>query len=415
MSQLAIEKAYRESLDCVHCGLCLPVCPTYRETGQENSSPRGRIYLVRGVAEKRIPLNRSFAEEMNLCLGCRACETACPSGVKFGALLEESRHAIQKSELRKGFRNWLEHFALAWIVPHPRVLRALFVPLRWIKNVRLDRLVGAFLPASLRRGFQLLPDRIAEPFPLRSQVFSAVAPRRGRVALFSGCVMTEIYSQVHRATIRVLNANGFEVVIPKQQRCCGALHVHAGKKEFAEELLRRNASAFSDDFDAVILNSAGCGAALRDGNRIVENLDGLESKVRDVCEFLDEVGWRAPLHSLPWRVAYDDPCHLLHGQGVDLAPRNLLQRIPGLRLLAHRDADRCCGGAGSYQLTQPTMSQKVLDAKLDALEEVDPSVVATGNPGCLMQIAEGVRRRNLAWQVLHPIEILAQALMAEKV
>ncbi|HEX9813988.1 MAG TPA: heterodisulfide reductase-related iron-sulfur binding cluster [Myxococcota bacterium] len=403
---------YERTLDCVHCGLCLPVCPTYRETGRETSSPRGRIYMLRAVAENRSPLSDVIAEEAYLCLGCRACETACPSGVKFGSMLELARAEIDRSGLRRGWAIRWERWALRGLVANPWRLSFAISLLRAVQRFHLDRLVAGLLPKDLRELCALAPTvppaRERRPLPAFSP---AVGEKRGRVALFVGCVMPELFGSVNAATVRVLSRNGFEVVIPRSQGCCGALHAHTGDLEFARALARRNLEAFSAvDHDAVIVNSAGCGAVLRE---LEEWLPGegasLARRVRDVSEFLDAVGLRPPNSRIESRVCYDDPCHLVHGQRVGAAPRRLLEQIPGLELAAHDDPTACCGAAGIYNLTHRAMSRAVLERKMQSLGAADPDYVATGNPGCLMQLRAGVAAAGLRAEVVHPIELLDRA------
>jgi glycolate oxidase iron-sulfur subunit len=407
----------RLALDCVHCGLCLETCPTYRETGREISSPRGRIYLMRGVAEGRIPLGPTLAAEAHLCLGCRACETACPSGVRFGAMVELARAEVGEAGLRRGLAARLERLALRGVVPHRRRLRALVTLLGVARRLGLDRLLLRLAPPALREAQALLP-----PIPPRSERRAlpervpAQGERRGRVAFFAGCVMPELFAGVNAATVRVLARNGYEVLVPPGQTCCGALHAHAGDEPFARELLRRNARAFARaGAERIVVNSAGCGAALREAGRILPGEgEALASRVCDVSELLDSAGGSPPGASLATdgralRVCYDDPCHLLHGQKVGDAPRRLLAAIPGVELVAHEDAAACCGAAGTYNLLQREMSRAVLRRKLSALAAADPDLIATGNPGCMMQIAAGARAAGLRARVVHPVELLDRA------
>jgi len=397
------------TLDCVHCGLCLSACPTYRETGREQSSPRGRIYLFRGVAEGRLPLAGRVVEEAYLCLGCRACETACPSGVHFGALLESTRAEIEDAGLRGGWARRLERLALRGVVPHRRRLHLAFDLLAVAQRLRLQPLLERLLPRPLRPLIPRLPPR-SQRRPLPERI-AADGERRGTVGLLAGCIMSELFGDVNAATARVLARNGFEVVVARGQGCCGALHAHAGDEAFAHELARRNVRAFAAaGVDRIVVNSAGCGAALRDAGRWLPGEgEALAGAVRDVSEFLDGEGLRPPEGSLDASVCYDDPCHLVHGQQVAAAPRRLLSRIPGLRLLAHDDPGSCCGAAGIYNLTHPEMSQAVLERKLDALAAVDPDLVATGNPGCLMQLRAGVAARGLRARVVHPVTLLDES------
>jgi glycolate oxidase iron-sulfur subunit len=397
---------YQATLDCVHCGLCLPHCPTYQETGRESSSPRGRIYLMRGVAEQRIPLDSLVVEEMSFCLACRACESACPAGVRYGHLVESMRAEIDARGARGRLSRALERFALRGVIANPRRLERLFGLLRRYQKSGLQRAVRASrllaLVPPLARMERMLPPLDA---PYRPPLLvPAQGARRGRVAFFAGCVMPELFGRANAATVEVLARNGFEVEIPAGQVCCGALHLHSGDPETAEKLHRANRVAFrTDTVDAIIVNSAGCGAALKD------RADPFARKVKDATEFLAEAGLRAKPGALRLRVAYDDPCHLLHGQRIAAAPRALLSAIPELDLFdlpGHRD---CCGAAGTYNLTQPEMAAKLLARKLAAIHDTAPDVVTTGNPGCLLQIGSGVRARALSVEVLHPLELLARA------
>jgi len=402
----------RLSLDCVHCGLCLESCPTYRETGREISSPRGRIYLLRGVAEGRIPLADTVAEEAYLCLGCRACETACPSGVHFGAMVELARAEVEEAGLRRGPARVLERLALRQLVPHRRRLRAAMTFLGVVQRLGLDRLLRPLLPAGLRGAQALLPPipplRSRRPLP---ELVPAEGVRRGRVGFFAGCVMAELFADVNAATVRVLARNGFEVVVPRAQACCGALHAHAGDEASAHALALRNARAFEEaGVEHVVVNSAGCGAALRDAGRWLPGSgEALAAKIRDVCEYLDAAGLRPPPGRVDARVCYDDPCHLIHGMRVSDAPRRLLAALPGLDLVAHEDPGSCCGAAGSYNLTHVEMSRAVLRRKVASLAKADPDLVATGNPGCLMQLRAGLRDAGHRAGVVHPIELLDRA------
>ena len=399
---------YERSLDCVHCGLCLAACPMYLETGRETSSPRGRIYLMRGVAEGRIPLGEVVADEAYLCLGCRACETACPSGVEYGAMLETARANIERVGLRRGAARRLEALGLR-VVAHAPSLHVAVELLELALRLGVRRWLIPFLPEKLRAAVAILPEvpPARERVPLPERI-PAAGTRRGRVGLLAGCIMPELFGAVNRATVRVLARNGFDVVIPRAQGCCGALHAHSGEDARARELLRNNVAAFAN-VDVVVVNSAGCGAAMRAAGHWLPSGEAFASKVRDVSEFLDEQGLVAPQRHIDATVCYDDPCHLAHGQGVVAAPRRLLARIPGLRLLDHADPTSCCGAAGIYNLTHPEMASAVLARKLDALAAVDPDIIATGNPGCLLQIAGGAARRGLRARVVHPLTLLDEA------
>jgi len=407
-----LRELYPATLDCVHCGLCLSSCPTYRETGRETSSPRGRVYLMRGVAEGKIPLGEVVAEEAYLCLGCRACETACPSGVQYGALLEQTRAAIEDSGLRRGPAKWIERFALRHVVPDRSRLAWLVSLLGLAQALRLDALAAPLLPARLREMRALMPAVPARAERRRlPELTPALGARRGRVALLEGCIMPELFGAVNAATVRVLARAGFDVLVPRRQGCCGALHAHAGELEHARALARNNLMAFQlAEVDALVTNSAGCGAALRElGHWLPGEGDALAAKARDICELLDAAGSLEMRQRIEGTVCYDDPCHLAHGQRVTDAPRRLLAAIPGLRLVPHDDPASCCGAAGIYNLTHPEMSRAVLARKLDSLAAADPDWIASGNPGCLMQLAAGAKQRGLRARVVHPIELIDRA------
>ncbi|MCH7598129.1 MAG: (Fe-S)-binding protein [Myxococcales bacterium] len=420
MAELSrLDEIYQKSLDCVHCGLCLSACPTYLATGQENASPRGRIYLMRGVVEGRIPLAGLAAEEAFRCVGCRACETACPSGVEYGSMLELMREEVDQQGLRNGWPRSVERFALRQILPKRWRLHALVSLLGLAQRSGLDRFVLSLLsklsllPESVRHAHGFMPDipsrRARRPLPIHTP---AIGERRGCVAFLAGCVMHEIFPDVNRATVRVLAENGYDVLVPRAQGCCGALHAHSGDSETAHRLAARNAAAFAEhSIDALVVNSAGCGTALREAEAwIGEEGRALAEKVRDVCEFLDEVGLRFPENPndrSPIRICYDDPCHLIHTQGVAKAPRRLLESLPGVELVAHENPDHCCGAAGIYNLTQRELSGQILEEKMNSLAQVNPDLIATGNPGCMMQLRRGVEERGMKTRVQHPIELIA--------
>lgn len=408
------EALYTKTLDCVHCGLCLQSCPTYRVTGRETASPRGRIYLMRGLAEGRLEESQLLEEEAFLCLGCRACETACPSGVQYGEMLEQTRAIVRSAQSGFHLASAIERLALRGIVPHPKRLHALVGLLAFAQRLRLDRLAKKLLPKRLGAMIELLPAIPAASERIRMPAITpAVGIQRGRVALFEGCVMPEFFGRVNDAARLVLARAGYEVVVPQDQGCCGALSAHSGDLDFAHRLAENNVRAFEGELgqlDAIVVTSAGCSAALRDlENWIGVSGGALAGGVRDVLEFLDEVGAELPYAPIRKRVCYDDPCHLIYAQGIALAPRRLLAAIPGLELVPHRNPEACCGAAGIYNLTQPEMSRQILAPKLDALADAAPDIVATANPGCAMQLSAGLVGRGLAMRVVHPIELLEEA------
>ena len=421
---------YRNLMECVHCGLCLPTCPTYAELGVEMDSPRGRIYLMRAVVEGKLPLSASYQEHMSLCLGCRACETACPSGVKFGQLLEGARAQIEQAQApqRPPLAKWLRVLAFGGLLPRPLLLRTLGNLLLLYQIIGLRALLNhpaltRALPTRLAALDQLLPvlPKRAYRVGIR-EVTPAHGERRGRVGFVSGCVMPIFYSQVNYATVQLLAANGFEVITPHGQRCCGALHAHAGERDGARRLARHNLEVFGQaHVDWLVVNAAGCGAMLKEYHELLHHdalLSGaakqFSERVLDVSQFFDRFPFRGPLGHLPLRVAYDDPCHLLHGQRVKDEPRRLLRAIPGLELLDVQEADWCCGSAGIYNLLHPELSRHILARKIRHIAAVNPDVIATGNPGCLVQIGAGAKEHGLSAPVVHPIELMFQAYRAAK-
>ena len=404
--------------DCVHCGFCLPTCPTYVVLGNEMDSPRGRIYLMRSAADGRIGIGDSFVKHMNLCLVCRACETACPSGVEYGHLIEAARGQV-KRQYEYGFAERVfRKFVLRTFTDRTR-LRLLLGPLRAYQRLGVQRFVRASGVLKLlgRWGamealMPAMPDPgVSRDFP---EVTPAVGPRRGRVALLLGCAQHAFFPDVNLATARVLARNGFEVVAPREQGCCGSLFVHEGERERGKALARKAIDVFeATGADVVAINAAGCGSVmkdygelLKDDERYAERAARFARKVRDVSEILAESGLNGTLQPVKLRVAYHDACHLAHGQRVRSQPRSLLAAIPGLTLVPLQDADFCCGSAGVYNLLHPEAAREFLDRKLDRLAETGADVVVAGNPGCLLQIAAGLRERAMLMRAAHTVELL---------
>jgi len=401
-------------LDCVHCGICLPQCPTYRVLGQEMDSPRGRVYLMRAVTEGRIGLTDNFLLHMDRCLGCRACETACPAGVPFGRLLEETRGQIERLASRPPSRRLLGRLVLG-IFPNRRRLGTLLGATRLYQRSGLQRVVrGSGLLRRFRRLAAmegLLPSLEGRPLaPLPAETLPLGATR-GTVALLEGCVQAVLFPEVNRATVALLARAGYRVLVPEHQACCGALHLHWGDRGAARELARRNVAALAQA-DWIVTNAAGCGAAMRDYGHLLPDdpeARALAARVRDVSELLAE-GVPGSRHPLDLTVTYHDPCHLAHGQRVREAPRALLRAIPGLRLVDLVDSDLCCGSAGVYNLMEPEIAGQLLERKLDRIAATGAEVVATGNPGCILQIRKGLAARGLKVRVHHPVELLAWSL-----
>ena len=414
--------------ECVHCGLCLQACPTYIELGQEADSPRGRIYLMRARERGVLGVSESFVKHISACLDCRACESACPSGVPYGEMVEKAREVINQVSRRPIATVALRRIFFNSILPSPRWLRCSFKLLRLYQSMGLQRIVRAsgilkLLPGQLAQLDQILPDlRRKTQHVALGKVFPAIGSAYHRVGLLTGCVMNEIFGGINQATIRVLQRNGCEVVVPGNQTCCGALHSHAGIMNTARELAIRNIQAFEEQpVDILLSNASGCGAKLKEYPAMFSNDSELRNraerftaKVEDISSFLDRLPQLAKPGRIKARVAYDDPCHLLHAMKVSKPPRNLLRRIPGLELVELRTPDQCCGSAGIYNLTHYDLSMKILERKIDDIRKSQVDIVATGNPGCLLQIAYGLGQAGLKdIEVLHPIELLDRSYSAQ--
>ena len=396
---------------CVHCGFCLPACPTYLATGDEADSPRGRIVLMRALERGELPADdAALVEHLNACLGCRGCEPVCPSGVGYGRGLEAARARLAAANGHSPLAR-----AVLGVFRRAYLWRPLFTMARWLRGTGWPARASG--PGSA--GFQMAmlasttPRRhAAAATPRTAPPQAAKAPPAGSVLLFRGCVMETLFAHVHEATRRTLAANGYTVVDAPGQACCGALHEHAGDAAAARALAAQNVAALADAADWIVVNSAGCGALLKDYGHLLGSDEArrFAGKVRDVSELLAAQGPRrgAPL---PIDVAYDAPCHLQHAQRVHAAPLALLAAIPELRLRILPGADQCCGSAGIYSILHPAMSRAVLDAKVASIAGAvpGPAVVATGNPGCLMQIGAGLRAAGIDIGVAHPVELLDES------
>jgi len=417
------DKLHKDNLNaCVHCGFCLPACPTYLETGSEADSPRGRIVLMRGLHEKTLlPTDPDVVRHLDLCLGCRACEPACPSGVQYGHLLEYTRAQLHREHARPA-QTEAARRALLGVLTRPK---AATIAMRFAQIG-----TGGQVPALAVRALSgdkdaqaqttTLPRQISPPLP--RVVTQAVGTRRYRVGLLTGCVMRVLYGDVNKDTVQVLAANGCEVLANRRQGCCGALHAHQGQMGEAQAMARALVDAFSPlgGLDAIIVNSAGCGSAMKAYGMLLAGdpayatrAQEFAAKVCDVCEFLDTAGWVAPFRDGgdETTVAYHDACHLAHGQGVPEAPRALLSRIPTVRLVELAESEVCCGSAGIYNLTQPDMALRLRVRKLDCILQTKAQVIAAGNPGCLAWIGAGLRDQGLpAVRAAHPVTLLAEAL-----
>ncbi len=410
----------KENLDCIHCGICLSSCPTYTKLWREADSPRGRIYLINSVAAGKIEFDGTFQRHIDLCLGCRACESACPSGVQFERLLTEARWKMEKAMPRRGLAGLIRRVGFQHLLPYPGRLHLFFKLTRWMQRLRLGKLHLLFPSGSvLKRSLQQLDS--LPPIDKRATAltgtFKTAGGNKGKVAFLRGCVMNELYFPAQLATLAVLRAAGFDVEIVQGQTCCGALHEHNGERDQARDLAWKNIQAFESCGAApIITNSAGCGALLKHydhlfdpGDSRLQRARSFSARVRDVAEFLADQP-ALPLKPLRARVTYDDPCHLIHGQAISRQPRLLLQQIPQLEYVELNKASWCCGSAGTYSLTQPEMSAQVLKDKIENIAATGAKILVTGNPGCMLQIQSGLKTAGLDVEVLHLVEILSRSI-----
>jgi glycolate oxidase iron-sulfur subunit len=406
---------------CVHCGFCLQACPTYLQLGMETESPRGRIQLARAVREGQVAPTPNVVQHFDLCLQCRACETACPSGVQFGRIMEDTRAMVGARHDRP--RSWrLRQTLLRALFAAPWRLRLAFGALRLYQSAGIAPLLRRFLPRRLREmeaTLPVLPRRFFTP----TAVLGGPAGRpRATVALLTGCVMPLTYPRTHEATVRVLARNGCRVLAPVDQVCCGALHLHNGDPKAARKLARRNIDAFlGSGANAIIVNAAGCGSTMKEYPRLfagdreyAAKAAAFAARVRDVTEFLAELPFDPPRGAVEARVTYQDSCHLVHAQKVREAPRAILRSVPGLELVEMAAPDRCCGSAGIYNLTQPEMSRLLLQDKMADVLSTSPDVIATANPGCMLQLELGVRQSGQRQEVVHVVELLDRAYSREQ-
>ena len=401
---------------CIHCGMCLEACPTYQLTRLETESPRGRIHLMLALSEGRVRAEPATLVHLDRCLACRACEAVCPSGVPYGELIETTRARVAPTVRPRGIAGWLRRVALGTLADPRRLERAAAV-LSTYQRTGLRALlhrtgVVRLLPRRLRRLESLYPP-LDRP---RYRPTSSDATPRARVALLLGCVMWVAYGDVHSAAARVLARNGIAIVEVSGQVCCGALHAHAGEREMAQDLARRNIAAFeAASVDAVVVDAAGCGAHLKAYGTLLaddpawhERASAFAAKVKDVSEYLATTV-SAPAGRLSLRATYQDACHLAHAQGIRSQPRALLARIEGLELVEMADSDVCCGSAGTYNLAQPEYADALLSRKIDAIVATGAQAVVSANPGCMLQIGAGLRDRGLDIPVLHVVEVLDRA------
>ena len=399
---------------CVRCGLCLEHCPTYVETRLETESPRGRLYLIQAISDGVIEPTANALDHLDSCLQCRNCEAVCPSGVPYGRIMEQARSdALESGAAPLSWR--LRALFLREVIARPGRLRLFATALRASERVGLLS-IAQRLPF-IGTSATLAPRMRGRPFTETGLIARPEGAERARVAMLSGCIMPLAYGHVHRATARVLARNGCAVSAPAAQGCCGALHAHNGDLDTARALARRNIDAFLDEApDAIVVNSAGCAAAMKEYGDLLagdaeyrDRARQMSALVRDVHEYLVSLPFDAPAETLDITVTYQDSCHLAHAQGISAAPRQVLNAIPGLRLVEMEHADRCCGAAGVYSFTQAEMSLRLLDEKMLDAQSTGAEVIATANPGCLAQLEAGVRRAGGSARVRHVIELLDRA------
>lgn len=405
--------------DCVHCGFCLSACPTYRETGNELDSPRGRIYLMKTASEGKIPMSGSLVKHLDLCLGCLACEPACPSGVRYGRLIEAGRSQIER-RYERPFTERMQRSLIFSLFPYPGRLRLLLPFFYLYQKLGIKSLIESTgllksVSPGLARMEEMLPS-VSSPLVPRAlpEVVPAKGKKRFRVAMLTGCVQSVFFSDTNEATVRVLAENGCEVVIPQNQGCCGALSVHSGRlsegREFARHLIR---SFDGLDIDAIIVNSAGCGSTMKEYRELLEDdpvfaerARKVSEKTKDVMEFLGDAGLAGELKPLNLKITYQDACHLGNAQRIKEQPRIVLTQIPGIELTELTESELCCGSAGIYNMVEPDMSQRLLDRKMSHVKETGADYLTAGNPGCLLQIKKGLKQHGLNIKTAHPVELL---------
>jgi glycolate oxidase iron-sulfur subunit len=429
----------QKSLACIHCGICLGSCPTYLETGNENDSPRGRIYLMRAIQDGRLPLGDTAVRHIDLCLGCRACEAACPSGVRYGELLETTRDHIERHHRRSPVQNFLRRVLIERVFPHATRTKLALLPAHLLKRAGAEHLFPRFVQDSLA----LLPGDMSEgDLP---EVSPAIGQRRGRVGFIRGCVMNVMFGRTNENSIRLLNRAGYDVVTPRDQGCCGALHAHGGNLTAAREAARANLAAFGrEPLDAIIINAAGCGSTLKEYGHLLTGdprAAAFSARVKDLSEFLVAAGFQAAIANrqspaagtqsaigqqpsavagtqsaigdrrLAMKVTFHDACHLAHAQRITHPPRVLVRAVAGANYVEMPESDVCCGSAGSYNLTEPEMAERLQRRKVENVLRSGATCVVTTNPGCLLQIRTGLDKAGAAHvETLHLADFLERHL-----
>ncbi|WP_173916682.1 (Fe-S)-binding protein [Halobacillus sp. Marseille-Q1614] len=412
--------------DCVHCGMCLEACPTYLETGQEQHSPRGRVHLIKSVAEGKISVNEQFADPVFQCLDCRACTTACPANVDVGGLIEEARGQVRQAVPLKGWKASVSSFFLKDLFPHPKRMNTVSNLLKIYQKSGLQSVVrktGALrvMPSHLANMEAIMPEvkqSVQKKYKNVNLIPAKGAPK-AKVSMLTGCIMDIMFSDINESTINVLTHNDNDVEVPKNQTCCGALHVHAGDRDTGRKLAKQNIEAFEDS-GKVIVNAAGCGCALKEYPELFkddpewkERAERFSEKVEDISKYLYDTGYEKPKSAINKKITYHDACHLVHGQGVRHEPRQLLQDIPGVEYQEMMNADTCCGSAGVYNITNPEMADAVLDRKMENVPE-EVEMISMGNPGCMLQMAMGVQKFGRRSEVVHTVQLLDWAYQKDQ-
>lgn len=411
--------------DCVHCGMCLESCPTYEIHGQEQNSPRGRVHIIKSVAEGKIELNDTFMEPVFQCLDCRACTTACPADVDVGGLIEEARGQVRRAIPLKGWKKTVSQVFLKDLFPYPNRLDSLGSLLKFYQKSGIQNVVR-------KTGLiKIMPDHLVEmeaimpeiKKPVRKtykneKVIKAKGESKREVSLLTGCIMDVMFSDINESTINVLTRNGNDVTIPKNQTCCGALHVHAGDRDKGRELAKQNIEAFEES-GKVIVNAAGCGCMMKEYPELFkedpewkERAEAFSAKVEDISKHLYDTGYEKPTKPLNKKITYHDACHLAHGQGIREEPRDLLLNIPGVEMVHMPNSDRCCGSAGIYNITNPEMAGEVLKNKMKNVPD-DVDMISMGNPGCMLQMAMGVQKYGRNQKIVHTVQLLDWAYQQE--
>jgi len=411
---------YDKALACIHCGLCLSSCPTYLETGNENDSPRGRIYLMRAAQDGRLPIGSTTVRHIDLCLGCRACEAVCPSGVQYGALLETTRDHVEKKHHRPVFQQLLRRVGVEQVFPFPDRMRLALGLAKLAKRLGLDRA----LPRFARGALDLIPDDASSAtVPEFSPALTET--KRGRVGFIQGCVQSVMFGATNTATVRLLNRAGYEVVTPPAQVCCGALYAHSGNLKEARACARRNIEVFEKlGLDAILTNAAGCGSTLKEYGHLLHDESAwtergrkFSEKVKDLTEFLSASLLRLSPHTSPpaERITYHDACHLAHAQRITKPPRELVRAVAGERYVEMPESDVCCGSAGSYNLTEPAMAERLQQRKIQNILKTGAELVVTSNPGCILQLRAGLRKAGaMQIRVVHIADFIDLALQTPR-